>query len=417
MLPVETIDSIIKPICGSDEDLYQEVWEKLLKEKPEGIHRIEDIANTQKRRALSNSIGDRYRNICLDKPLTQSNDNFTLKDIIAAPEETLSPPGDYKQNGHRNLKGNVALRLTPAEVIVLQRKYPNMPLNAAVRTNLGFYVSPRQECWQPWEDDILRERYPAGGSLAVMVDVNRTLAAIRERARTLNVKLGVYRPISTWLMAREVAAILSCDYTQVLIWVNNGMMNYKKALRKGRGYFVFIEPDDLRIFLTNQTFRYNHWMVNEEWRKYIPVELWDWITLKQAQIKYKRSRGFFERGIHHGYFKAIKGYKRNLFINIPEIERQLQTPIRLSIKQPYPVITIGKRSHYMIKRVFFHYCHINGSRYKLYGYLTYCCPNRMPKLYLLRKHQRSYPTCKKCASLMRRNQAETLKKCLKTQRC
>lgn len=311
---VDRISYLIQSISGSDEDVFQESWLKIVESKVSSDDEILKITKDIKRKSRNNNIRENYSVMSIDKPLNGEEDDFTLHDILVADEiQEDVAPRKHRVNGNGNVKGWV--RLDTETLDAIKEKYNGMPLNRAVRLMIGLPPLDKISIWQEWEDDIIRDRYPWGGSLAVSVDVKRAFQSIRQRARILGIRRDIYRPSEKWVTSSELANMLRCSVTNIFNLVKSNKITRINAPGKRYG-FGFFEQKSIVTFLKDYPFSYDHNKVSDELVPYIPKWVFEWVPLKHATSDLYMST----RGLH----KVIKrnkslgriGYKGILYIHL-----------------------------------------------------------------------------------------------------
>ena len=175
----------------------------------------------------------------LQKPF-HNTENFTLEDIIASPE---IPPDDaeFKRNGK---PAGRQINLDAETTAKLRERFGNLPLGRAIRSLVGLSPVQKQDAWQEWEDDIIKERYSWGGSVAVKLEVERSFDAIRERARFLGVKFVHFKPCADWFTPKEVARIVGVEYSTLWKMVKTGIVKSRvvPASITGINRYYFEKP-------------------------------------------------------------------------------------------------------------------------------------------------------------------------------
>ena len=176
---------------------------------------------------------------CLQKPL-ENTESFTLEDILASPEIIMSD-AEYKRNSR---KAERQVSIDNETIAILKLRFGNIPLGRAIRSLVGLPPIEKQDEWQEWKDNVIRECYSWGGSIAVLAqDVKRSANAIRRRAGVLKIKAGNFKPNAKWLSLHDIAAIFHCHYTLVFRWCKKGLLKpiIKLEGRKREAFFTETE--------------------------------------------------------------------------------------------------------------------------------------------------------------------------------
>lgn len=235
-LSAEAVSAVIKERTGIDEDAFQDAWLRVIEGGISDEAAISAIAGECRRKNSSQAVGEMFRLKSLDAPLVHDDEGFALKDVIAAPEAVAETvPAKYLGKFSANQP-----RLDPETVSEIRRRYPGLPLGRAVRALVGLPPLEKRDAWQPWEDDVIRDRYPHGGSELVRLDVKRSRDAVIERARFLGVKRGEFCPSDEWMTPTALAKELDISPAWVSKLVTGGIIKPKLRLpgrRFGRIFF------------------------------------------------------------------------------------------------------------------------------------------------------------------------------------
>lgn len=396
VLSTEEISQTIRDIVSDNEDAFQDTWVAVIERQLQDRDAIQETAKAVKKQHSSATIQHIHKTTSLFAPLKNDSDsdNFTLESII--PSKPLVFHDDdnkpYKQNGKPNQKNTVGL---DSEVVAeLHKRYPGVALKVAIRNLLGLPMLEAIECWQSWEDNIIKERYPWGGSMAISTDVDRSPDAIRGRARKLGIRKGTYRPSSAWLTSQEVANIFGSHYTIVVKWVNAGLLESTRVSGKGKKGFMFFTQKQIANFMEHHTFTYPHERVREDYQRYIPKWLIEWLTLCQASPQV----GFTRSGLQHfaikGKIPTKRGYFRQWYVRIEDIKHYLEARQKQSKKQPYSVTLYNGLKHYIWQDE-------DGD------YYLRCRSRETTKPILSKAYKRhlhlaqGYPTCKVCLGILK----------------
>lgn len=275
--------AVIRRIAGTDDDLYQDIWLAVL-ESPDAD--IEELAKRLRKKATNQRIQAQHGLLSIDKPMGDEGDDFTLKDVIAAPEvsEAKAIEPGVPRFHHNYNSAATTIHLDRESMDELHRRYPNVPLKHAVRSMLGLpdargLLGP----WQSAEDDLIRERYPWGGAKGCVVDLShRTLTAIRSRAQHLGVRLEKFRPKADWYTSAELAAILGLSQIRVLRITQAGYIKAQELPFAKDWKRKFYTQADVETFLRNHPECYIHTAIQERYQPFIPLWYKRMIPFKDA---------------------------------------------------------------------------------------------------------------------------------------
>lgn len=134
------------------------------------------------------------RELSLDRPLKAGEENFTLLNVIKAPEDEFAA-----QSTEPKVKIKQAQRSIEIDqdvVNAFRKQFGTMPLGRALRIMLGLKPKISQNGWQEEEDALIKEHYPEMGAPPLAKVLDRSVDSIRNRASTLGIK-------RRWLYKRD----------------------------------------------------------------------------------------------------------------------------------------------------------------------------------------------------------------------
>ena len=360
--PMPVIDMGIEKITGlihsvidpKYEDAIQDAWEKILNDHPASEDAIIAIAKEVYKKHALNATNERYNTVSLDAPMRIQNEvsDATLKDILPAPidrtdseieHDIQADTPQHRSVGRRHGDGRtVHVILDQETVAALEKDYPHEPLTKIVRRLAGVAPAENHRAWTMWEDAILKQRYPWGGSLAVKVDVARSLVAINQRANELHVvckRQG--KPTPDWFTDEEARVIFGVTCTTLLSWIRKGYLE-QIAIDTGhnKGPSRFFTESQLASFISKHFLKLDEAKLDSRFHKYLPVNRGDWLTTKDVAKALGVTQACLVKHITLGELKATRGWLDRNYVNINEA--------RAFMKQPYPVVSSGEpRTHYL----------------------------------------------------------------------
>lgn len=323
-----------------------------------------------------------------------------MEQVIASPRVT---PDDapYKRNGKPSKHCVV---LDSETTLKLKERFGNIPLGRCIRSLLKLPPLEKVEAWQEWEDNIIRECYPWGGSLSVKSqDINRTYAAIREQARKLGIRRECFRPQEDWLTLKEVSNILGCHSSLVYRWCKRGYIEPIK-LKAPIKHLTFITQKALIAFIKQYPFVFPHEKLHISYRSFLSQETLEWVTTHEASKLLFFSVHAINNYIDRGHIPVRKGFRRQRYVKIKDIQNLLQKPPRKArlikpLEWKLWENPISKIKHLIVKDE-------EGDWYKVcQGYLVRPIYTKLWLKYGYRlKLSRGCPTCKICKEVLRKHQ-------------
>ena len=238
------IESLLRSILNSD-DAIQDAWLWILEEGLENSEDVESVADLIKRRYQSESFRHKKRYISLGIPLPTESGTLTLADICPAPEDQYANMQEDKPRRKRKRNGKeqygISIRLDNDVVGKLEERYPDFPHRLAIRALLGMSLDKRT--WSAWEEQILRDKYPTGGSNTVALDVPRSFASIHQHALALGIKFERMCPIDDMINTSELAVILHVSQSMIRKLVHENLLHPLRSKGKRHGYFLFKQEE------------------------------------------------------------------------------------------------------------------------------------------------------------------------------
>lgn len=333
--------------------------------------------------------------LSLQKPLGNT-ENFTLEDILASPE-LLPDDAEYRRNGKKQGK---QVTIDQETVDHLRLRFGNIPLGRAIRSLIGLPPLEKQEAWQVWEDDVIKEWYPCAGSAGVLAqDVKRSPDAIRARAQVLSVKAGNLKPNDEWLSMKEIASIFNCDYTLVWKWFNRGLIRPIAQL-SNRHRDVFFTNTELIRFIEKYPFVYPHERITNGYRKYLPDKLFEYISTKEASKILSYSISDINNLIDKGHIACMRGFGRQRYVKLGDLRNYLNSPRQRKPKRllPYKVIDTGERRHFVQQDDEGIWCLVCNKG------LAVVYDPEWRRIGIKLRFSRGYPTCKNCLAILKRQE-------------
>jgi hypothetical protein len=110
--------------------------------------------------------------------------------------------------------------------------------------------------WHKWEDELIKVRYPWGGSRAVQIDLNRTESAIVARAKYLKVERGQlngYKPMPDWLNIQDIVKRTGHNERTITNYINEGLIQAIRIPKFHQGHDgVFVTPESFENFMNRK---------------------------------------------------------------------------------------------------------------------------------------------------------------------
>ena len=351
---VEQFSTVIREVVGVYDDSFQDAWMEVLKSGTHDVDEVKSLAMGCARRNGSAVIGARFKERSLDAPLGDPDDGFTLLDVLSAPEEQTASEVDADidadtqyvatSTGKVNRKGS--FYLDEDTRVALKTMYPHDTQMAAIRKVTGLAPAERDKRpWYRWEDAIVRQRYPWGGSLACTIDIARTQNAIEHRAKQLRVKHSrhtVHKPLPDWMDANDVATACGVSYQVVTKnWFKEGLIHTVIIPGYYHGHNgVFVMPHDFQTFLSSHYYLLDPESVEPQYRQHLPEEPTLVSTsVVAAELGITKSR--ITHWIRKGLVDALQGCKREYFMRVEDVRR--------IASQPFPVVrpSVDGPTHYL----------------------------------------------------------------------
>lgn len=258
---VDRIGELIRGITGENEDAYQDTWVKVLSNHCQSEQDILGYAKQSIRKAYVHNQWERSIQVPLALKKDSHGDAITMEDVLASPEPEEPTSDQYvaTSSGKINKQGYVLLDRDV--YLEIKKRFPHDPLNHAIRKLVMLPPPERDKIgWHKWEDELIKVRYPWGGSRAVMMDLNRTRGAIESRAKFLRVSAGKsinsYKPVAEWLNMPEVAEDLGCSWEVVNRLIKKGRIASIRVPRYHQGHDgVFVTPEALAEYKGTDEYR------------------------------------------------------------------------------------------------------------------------------------------------------------------
>lgn len=312
-ITIERIDSLIRPIVGDDEDAYQDTYLAIYENDTFDDESIIEIAFSSVKSNRNNNINRSFKEISIDKPL--NDDGFSLSQIL---EDTKNDRGyeDCYANHKPNVHGYT--KLDEDVCRFLKERYPNCPINDAVRLMCGFPMHNRRRDYQPWEDELIKERYPFGGIASLIKDLpRRSRGSISQRALALGLRRTKGRPNDEWYSRIEARKALGLSEPKWKAVVRNGYIEpILVPGRKGRSFSHYFDVASLAKFMRSHTFEYDHESVSITLKHFVPGEMQYWKKIKTIEVQFGIHRCTCEWWIREGMVKVQKGYAGINYIDI-----------------------------------------------------------------------------------------------------
>lgn len=412
------IDKIIHSVIdNNNEDAIQDAWLKVLEQLEQKAltdTQITELAKEAKENNRKAHNQTAFTERSLSEPIGKDKeDDLTLETILPDTYVDEQPKGadaPTKFQGHRPYKNVVGIDLDTAKI--LRTRYPNHPLIDAIRLAVGLQPLNRSRAWQEWEDNIIKEYYPNGGSWACRADLShRSRQIINQRARSLgiNLKTKIIRGHESWLTVPEVATILGCHKAYIFKLVRDKILDVIPMNFGKQQHFRFTEQMVAK-FIKEYPFKYRHENLNG-FSKYAPEWLLNWIPISVAAKTVHLSLGTISSYARNKAIPMKYGVKNSVYVQINDIQNFLASKQPQSTKQPFKVAQYDTKSH----------CIINvekikmDSGYHIIGY-KYCQPDSkyialvtkspLYKINYKAKLLRGYPTCSKCLSALNKFRKE-----------
>lgn len=266
-LGVDKVSQLIRSVTGENEDAFQDAWVAIMEDHVATEDDIVNLTREVYHRHCAETVAKEHREVSLDEPIGEHRDEgeFTLKNILKSPEPRTDEEIDHdidadtpyvaNSSGKPNRKGSFYLDDdTKAE---LKRLYPHDTIHSAIRKVVGMPMAERDKRgWHKWEEAIIRQRFPWGGSRACQLDICRSRDAIYHKAHAMGLKvnkLNSYRPHPDWLNRVEVAQKLGYSREHVNWLAKHGFIrSIRLANYQQGGFAVFFTPQDVDNYLATR---------------------------------------------------------------------------------------------------------------------------------------------------------------------
>jgi len=393
-IEIDKINELIRNIIGGNEDAFQNTWVDILEKKPINLEQIRDIAQSKRKEAVSNYIANKYKTRSMDKPLSaEEGETRTLYDVLPSKVIEQSPSDiERPRLWKANYKSSCNLDAQTSKI--LKEKYPHLTYTQAVRMLVGLPIKLNLKKWQPWEDEILREQYPHGGSLAVGIEVKRSRNGISTRARRLGVHFKGYNFGDEILRTKDVCKILSTSKGRVNLLVKQGMLKAQRI--KGRGGYRIFKKGDLCNFLKEHPFQYRHDLLPDDYKGYVPKWVWKWLSPAEVAITLHICKDTIRERIRLGELPYRSYLKNAWYCRLEDAEHCVE--MRKLRRQPYKVweSPSGIRHYVYQDEENDWYLKCKGKQYK-----PICLFGNEKLAYFTKYFRKGFPTCKVCLSLLR----------------
>ena len=302
------IDALLRNIVDNDDDILQDCWLEVIKQDNLQDNDIKKIAKQISKQAKALSVSEGYKLTSISKPLGNTDD-FTFEKILSSNsnyDNLRYASSKYRTNGSQPAQKRKKTSIAVSQDVIehIRKKVPDRPLTQALRMVLGLEIEEKREAWQLWEDDIIKEKYPCGGTLLVSVDIKRSPDAIRERARQLGVRKTKLRPKTDYFAVNEVSALFHCSPSWIHKLINNGELEAIKVNGPGKIY-TFITMKAIETFIQQHPLSFSHDNIHNSLKHLIPKHALGWITTGKAIRKFNISKSHLYRAIHNSHVSYI----------------------------------------------------------------------------------------------------------------
>lgn len=184
-LDQSTIDRLVRPILGrfdDSEDSYQDVQLRILERLPRSEEEIRAIAREVKKEYTRDYLHSKHNIKSIYEPLGgNGNGHHTIERFLT--HEKKDEPEEEVNTGDTPER----LLLTFLVNELVAGRSLNWSILSLLRTSAELLRRHHRK-WEQWEDEIMREKYTRGGSLAVAFFLDRTVNAITSRACYLKIR-------------------------------------------------------------------------------------------------------------------------------------------------------------------------------------------------------------------------------------
>ena len=387
---IDRISEIIKSITGENEDTFQDAWLLVM-----GDHckTEDDIRNCAIQAKTSPQYIHNYADLSLQKPLNSDYEKpLTIEEVIKSPEILF----DEKEEHHTRRKSKSDYSESykhkqglDAEIIrELNNKYPSESLNTAIRMSLGLSVKPTKY-WKQAELKYLKDNYSDTSIEAIALHLGRSVPAVQCKACEIKLKKekGCRRTPKDCFNKTDIANIFHFRKYQLEHVFSSGYLHWQKYKR-----LIIVHRKDIIEFIKNYAFEYRHDVIESGWKSYVPIWVWDWVTIEQAGEILHWSHFTIRRAIKQGDVPVKYYCSHNhcvAFVNPESVKNLLDT----NEVQPYKVGLLGEKRHY---------CYSNKDG----DLVSACSPNgqvlplvAMAK-YGFKPYVKGYPTCLRCLKIL-----------------
>jgi len=274
----ERISEIIKEVIGENEDKYQDAWCKILVSNCKTEDDIRNIVIEVKN--INPQPLHKFPEHSFQKPLSYSDSkSLTLEDVIASPQLVFDEPEPIEKRKRKDGRAYLYRQKMDEEVAgFLRSKYPGVPLRHALRMALGLPTKDTKR-WKTAEIDILKKLYLENSIDSIAVTLGRTSNAVKLEAFKLGLKrIGHSRVTPRGCFNREdLLKIFHMSGKHLDYLLSNGL--FKWCWHKN---IKIYHRSDIIEFIRKVPFKYRHDLLEAGWESYIPDDLRDWVTLKEA---------------------------------------------------------------------------------------------------------------------------------------
>ncbi len=240
-----TIDRLIRPLIGpfdEADDCYQDIQVKILERLPQSDEEITAIATAVRKQHTTDYLRRKYTLQSLQAPIGGQGDNaLTWESVLA--EQPIEEPEDCSPAIEPSTRALVRFLIKE----LAEGKSLNWSILSLLRRSselLTRYYRP----WEAWEEDLLREKYPRGGRLAVALFVNRTVNAIASRTWLL----GIRRDPNRCRIAQDHHAIRESG------WVERGQGKTQRSQGNEHRHRESRRVRDERLRVNKQRYQENN---------------------------------------------------------------------------------------------------------------------------------------------------------------
>lgn len=396
------IDRLIRSAVGNNEDMIQDAWVKVLESKASSDNEIIEASAEAREKTSKVNNQHLFAERSLFEPLGQDKEGeLTLETLLPDTYVDEQPKGADAPTKFTRPCCKRTIQIDVDMASLLRQRYPDRTYKDGIRLLLGLQPTGINRAWQEWEDEIIREKYPYGGTFACQIDLSpkRTQKQINSRAHELGVKVKDrrLRGHPDWVSVPDLASHIGCSELHVRNLMRDNLLEFV-PLPKGK---VFTRQM-ITKFLHEHPFKYRHEKV-DGFCQYVPQWLFEWVTVYEASKQVALTPVTIGQYAREGYYPSHCGVNGKRYVRVKDVQYFLETRQEGFTHQPFKVVqgntcshyvinerrrSLGRDNEYVIEADYYCSAEIHSTA------LVYKQPSCGIDFEV--KNLRGYPTCKRC---------------------